>query len=156
MCWTISFSRVPWPALKFKAGLLDAIRFYLLNEVWIFAIGGIGRRLGAGWHGGEDDEIGLHLGPLRRILFGRDGRGWIRVVSLNVLLDARRNRLRRLVRKAMEEIGVGGVGERIPTGLHRASGVEIAIGEGGGGGPGSGAGIPPGLHRGSGVEIAMG
>ena len=129
MCWTISFSRVPWPALKFKAGLLDAIRFYLLTEVWIFAISGIGRRLGAGWHGGEGNEIGLHLGPLRRILFGRDGRGWISVVGLDVILDARRNGLRRLVRKAMEEIGIGGVGERIPTGLHHASGVEIAIGQ---------------------------
>ncbi len=51
------------------------------------------------------------------------------VVGLNVLFDARRDGLGGLAGEAVEQIGIGGVGERIAPGLHDASGVEIAVGE---------------------------
>ena len=69
----------------------------------------------------------MNLCPLLRILFGGDGRVGIGVVGLDVFFEGGRDWLIGVFGETVQEIGVGGVGERVAAGLDDGAGVQVPI-----------------------------
>lgn len=78
-------------------------------------------------------QVLLELGPGGGIFFGGEGEIEVGVVGEDVALDAGRNGSGAGEGEAVEERGVGVVGEGVAAGADGVAGVEIAVGEGVGG-----------------------
>jgi len=91
------------------------------------AVGGVGGGVGAGGHGVEGDEVLLDVGPGFGILFCGEGEIEVGVVGEDVALDSGGDRGSGGEGEAVEEGGVGVVGEAVAGGIYRVASVQIAV-----------------------------
>src|ERR1035441_2481963 len=109
------------------------VRWAILTEglaylaAGVFAIRWIRLWLCACGHAGENGEVRLHLGPSRGIFFCGDGQIKVGVVALHILFDPGRDGLRGLAREFVQQVCIGGVGQRVAAWLYDASSIEVAI-----------------------------
>jgi hypothetical protein len=92
------------------------------------AVGRVRLRLNAGRNGLQGAKILLDRRPRSGIILCGKRKAEVGVIGENVGLDARGNGIRGVQRQAMEQSGIGRVGQGVAAGLDRAAGVEIPIG----------------------------